>query len=440
MRRAAFIGSLVAALTAALAPAGAAADTASKLAGFPTPPGCDAQPLSAITTGAFCTRALLVTATSGGSFTVTDGTTTRTGSLSGGAPAWYNGYGWSLGPLTAGQVVTLWGNVDPAGGNLEVTRWIERTHGSPSISGRFSARHPYRLYTALDISQGHVPENRMVWTLAMSFLDLPQTHEIGGDGDVHVQTMLPCPAAGVTTETVPELLGYVDSPYLLPPVSDPTGDAAKQEMRQAPPIGVPIVILGATRWDSGYGWWELHPIRAWRFPTPAELRWAAAQCRQAPQPQLDTTSIDFPIPYGAPSCGESPVEGDQLAPLTDALGFKPCGPVCSVSATAIGQPETLSPAGLCAEEGVTPIVDQSQLNGRPAPIPTSVSPPGAAAPGAGEADGGIDEHENMPQVFGSPGFIAQIAHAYCTQPLPRADPQGDPFSACRRRDAPVRGG
>jgi hypothetical protein len=211
-------------------------------------------------------------------------------------------------------------------------------------------------------------------------------------------------------------------------------------MRQAPPIGVPIVILGGTRYDPGYGWWEIHPIRAWRFPTAGELRWAAAQCRQAPEPQLDTTSIDFPIPYGAPSCGESPVEGDQLAPVTSALGFKPCGPVCSVSATAIGQTETLSPADLCAEEGVTPIVDHSQLNGRPAPIPTSAGVPDTGAPDAEETDGGIDEHENVSGLFGSPGFISQIAHAYCAQPLPRAGHQGDPFSACRDRDAPVRGG
>jgi hypothetical protein len=36
-------------------------------------------------------------------------------------------------------------------------------------------------------------------------------------------------------------------------------------------------------------------------------------------------------------------------------------------------------------------------------------------------------------VFGSAGFIAQIARAYCGQPLPRADRQGDPLSACRGR-------
>ncbi len=422
---------LLACLLAA-APA-AASGVASKLARFPAPPGCDPQPLAAISTGSFCTKALLVTATSGGGFTVSDGVSTRTGSISGGAPAWYNGYGWSLGPMTAGQVVTLWGNVDPSSGSLEVTRWIERTHGTPRLSGRFTPRQPYHVYPALDIAQGRVPENRMVWTLAVPFLELPQTHEIGGDGDVHVQTMLPCPAAGVTTETVPELLGYVDSPYLLPPVPDPTDDAAKQEMRQAPPIGVPVMILGATRWDPGYGWWELHPVRSWRFPTAAELHWAALQCASNPTPQLNTSSLDFPIPYGAPSCGQSPVEGDQLAPLTDALGFKPCGPVCSVSATALNRAETLSPAALCAEEGIRPIVDRSQLGGSPAPIPTSVTLPPSGLPAETGDDGGIDEHENVPAVFGSSGFIAKVARAYCTQPLPRADHQGDPFSACRHR-------
>jgi hypothetical protein len=429
MRRSACLTLLISLLAAAPA---CARGIGHELARFPVAPGCDAKPLSGIVSGSFCTQALLVTTTSGGSFTVTDGTTTRGGSISGGAPAWYNGYGWSLGPLTAGQVVTLWGNVDPASGTLEVTRWIERTHGTPRLTGRFSSARPYRLYTALDIAAGRVPENRMVWTLVVPFLELPQTHEIGGDGDVHVQTMLPCPGAGVTTETVPELLGYVDSPYLLPPVADPTGDAAKQELRQVPPIGVPVVILGATRWDPGYGWWELHPIRAWRFPTREELRWTALQCAHNPTPQLDSSSIDFPIPYGAPSCGQSPVEGDQLAPFTTALGFKPCGQVCSVSASALNQRETLGPATLCAEEGIKPIVDRSQLDGSPAHIPTAVTIPTVGAPAA-EQGAGIQEHETLPAIFGSPGFIAQIARAYCAQRLPRADHQGDPFSACRHR-------
>src|SRR5436309_14310481 len=286
MRRGAVLLALLG--TLALASQPAAASVAHKLSHFPGPPGCQATPLAQITSGDFCTQALLVTFTSGGSFVVTDWTTTRSGQLSGGTPAWYNGTGWSLGPLTAGQVVTLWGQVDSCG-NLAVTRWLERTHGSPSVSPRFDPRNPYRLYTALDISRGRVPENRMVWSLVVPFLELPQTHEIGGDGDVHVQTMNPCPGAGLTTETVPELLGYVDSPYILPQVSDPTGDAAKQEMRQAPPVGVPVVMLGGTRWDPGYGWWELHPIRAWRFPTAGELAWAAQQCGRDPTPHLDAT-------------------------------------------------------------------------------------------------------------------------------------------------------
>jgi len=431
MRRLAEIIGVPLACLACAAPA--SASVASKLSRFPAPPGCDAVSLSQITSGEFCTQALLVTATSGDSITVTDGTVTRRGAISGGNPAWYNGYGWSLGPLTAGQVVTLWGQV-ASGGSLAVTRWIERTHGAPRVGGGFDAQRPYRLYTALDISQGRVPENRMVWSLVVPFLELPQTHEVGGDGDVHVQTMSPCPAAGVTTETVPELVGYVDSPYLLPPVADPTGDAAKQEMRQAPPLGVPVVILGGTRWDPGYGWWELHPIRAWRFPTAAELRWAAARCRRSPTPQLDTTSLGFPIPYGAPSCGQSPVYGDQLQPLTSQLGFRPCGPVCSVSATAVGQPETLAPDTLCQEEGIKPIVDRSPLSGSPAPIPQAVSLAAGAGRDRGqEQDAGAGEHENLPGYVASPAFIAAIARAYCSQPLPPAGHQGDPFSNCSHR-------
>ena len=426
MRRLTVLPALLA--TLALSSAPAAASVAKKLSRFPAPPGCQAGALAQINHADFCTQALLVAATSGGTFTVTDGTATRTGSISGGNPAWYNGYGWSLGPLTAGQVVTLWGHVDSTG-HLAVTRWLERTHGTASVNGRFSPGHPYGLYAALDIAQGRVPENRMVWSLVVPFLELPQTHEAGGDGDVHVQTMNPCPSAGVTTETVPELLGYVDSPYILPPVSDPTNDAAKQEMRQVPPIGVPVVMLGGTRWDPGYGWWELHPVRAWRFPTAAELASAAATCRRNRTPQINDTSLSFPVPYGAPSCGESPVAGDQLAPVTDALGFKPCGPVCSVSATALGQPETLTPATLCAEQGIKPIVDRSQLGGSPAPIPAGIRAP-AEIDGA---DAGPDEHENLPGYLRSPAFIASVARAYCAQPLPRANPQGDPFLSCRHR-------
>jgi hypothetical protein len=79
-------------------------------------------------------------------------------------------------------------------------------------------------------------------------------------------------------------------------------------------------------------------------PTGAELPWAASRCARNPALQLDTSSLVFPIPYGAPSCGKLPVEGDLLQPVTNAAGFKPCGPVCSVSAAALSQPETLMPA------------------------------------------------------------------------------------------------
>lgn len=417
---------------AAVATPASADELAAKLSRFPVPPGCDQVALAAATSGPFCIGALLVTATDNReTFTVTDGTTTRSGTIADGNPSWYNSYGWSLGPMTAGQVVTLWGTVDPADPSqtLHVTRWIERTHGSPALNGRLSSRHPYRIYTALDISSGRVPQHRMGWSLVVPFLELPQTHEIGGDGDVHVQTMLPCPAAGLTTETVPELLGYVDSPYLLPAYPDSTGDAAKQEMRQVPPIGVPIVVLGGARYDPGYGWWELHPVRAWRFPTATELRWAARQCGRNPRPHLDASSVAFPIPYGFPSCGEFPVEGSALAPVTDAAGYKPCQPVCEVTATALNEPETLSPASLCDAEGIEPIVTRSQVNGSPAPIPQSII---SVSGTSQEADAG-PERESIPAWLGSSTFIDRVARAYCAQPLPAAGHQGDPFSSCRHR-------
>jgi hypothetical protein len=414
----------------------ASADVAAQLQRFPPPPGCNPVALSAATGGSFCVNAVLVTSTdnaNGENFVITDGQVSRTGQISGGNPAWYNSYTWSLGPMTAGQVVTLWGTVNPGDSTqtLRVTRWVERTHGSPALDGRFGPRHPYRIYSALDISRGQVPQHRMVWSLVVPFLELPQTHEIGGDGDVHVQTMLPCPAAGLTTETVPELLGYIDSPYLLPAFPDPTGDAAKQELRQVPPIGVPIVALGGVRYDPGYGWWELHPVRAWRFPTAAELRWAAGQCASNPVPKVDTTSIAFPIPYGFPSCGEFPVEGSLFAPVTNAVGFKPCRPVCEVSATRLDQPETLSPAALCEAEGIRPAVTPSQVDGTASPFPGAGL---ALSSGAArdESDAG-HEQENVPPWMGSQTFITAVAQAYCRQPLPPAGDHGDPFSSCRRR-------
>jgi hypothetical protein len=389
----------------------AQAEAKPKPAAFPAPAGCDAVAL-ADAAGRFCVNSVLVTQTTGMSFTVTDHETTRDGRVA----AW----GWALGPLTAGQVVTLWGEVG-ADGALLVDRWIERTHAMPG--------KPYELATALDISRGRLPENRMAWSLVVPFVNLPQSREIDGDGDVHVQTMIPCPSAGLTTELVPPLISYVDSPYRLPgpPVGD-DGDPAKIEMREAPPVGTPIVVLGGTRYDTDYGWWELHPIRAWHFPTAEELRWAAGQCARDPLPHLDDQSLDFPVPFGAPSCGHSPVEGDTLRPLTDALGFEGCKPICKVVATALNRPETLE--GPC--DGIKPVVTRSQE-------PKKVKPPrrsvtrrsGMGTRTAIEPRAEGEEVEHINPAFASPGVISAAGRAYCAQPAPPAGTRGDPFAICR---------
>jgi hypothetical protein len=405
---------------------------------YPAPRGCDAEALADATGGDFCISAVLVTA-GGYGFTVTDGHQTRPARISGGSPSTYNSYSWSLGPPTAGQVVALWGTVDPSDPShtLQVTRWVDRTHGTPSIDGVRNKKHPYRLVSALDIDRGLVPENRMVWSLVVPFAELPQTREIGGDGDVHVQTLNPCPGAGLTTETVPELVGYVDSPYKLPTLPDPTDDAAKAEMGEVPPIGVPIVVLGGVRWDPGYGWYEIHPIRAWHFPTAAEIRWAAAKCAADPITHFNTHSLPFPIPYGFPSCGESPVEGDQLQPVTQTVGFQPCGAICHVDATAIDQPETLGPAGVCKAQGDRPIVTHSQLPANrtlgvpPASGAAGTQSSAAAAEGDSEAESEQFETESLPPQFTSPAYLDTVANAYCNQPLPAAGSRGDPFSSCR---------
>lgn len=268
----------------------------------------------------------------------------------------------------------------------------------------------------------------MAWSLVVPFVELPQSREIEGDGDVHVQTMVPCPSAGLTTELVPPLISYVDSPYRLPgPLVGDDGDPAKIEMREAPPTGAPIVVLGGTRYDTDYGWWELHPIRAWHFATADELRWAAEQCAQDPQPHLDEHSLNFPVPFGAPSCGHSPVEGDTLRPLTDALGFEGCKPVCQVVATALDEPETLD--GQCA--GIDPIVTRSQ---EPARLKGGHGAHGHKAasnkrPARAE---GEDEGEHIESAFASPTVIRAAGDAYCAQARPPAGNRGDPFSVCRR--------
>jgi hypothetical protein len=216
----------------------------------------------------------------------------------------------------------------------------------------------------------------MVWVAASAFLVDPQTRATGGDGDIHVQTMTDCPAAGVTTENTPPLRGYVDHP----PVpglssSNDMSDDAVNHLADAPPVGVPVMILGATRYDYGFGWWELHPIRAWRLLTPAETAQLAADCAADPLPHLDGTA-PTPVPFGVPPCTDGSEFGNP-----GGL-FNLCRPQCYVAHTAIAQPETL--AGLCA--GIEPQVTPSQAGLSEAGVGAARSSPPAPR-GNGRARG-----------------------------------------------------
>ena len=208
------------------------------------PPGCAATPLRAVAPSAaqLCVSHVLVTQDTDAReqntslFTVTD----HRVSLNATVPNW-----WPSGGPVAGMVVTLWGRLDPVAGVFRVDRWIDHTHGSgPAPDG------PYPLVSALDVASGRVPEHRMVWIATSVFLIDPQQPPAGNDGDIHVQTADGCPAAGVTTENTPPLRGYVDHPALpgLSSSSD-TSDPPSNHLADAPPIGVPVMILGATRYD-----------------------------------------------------------------------------------------------------------------------------------------------------------------------------------------------
>jgi hypothetical protein len=293
-------------------------------------PGCSAVPLAKAATAnsTVCVHAALVTETTNAqeqnvtTFTVEQGSDTLTARI---------GHWWPQGPPTAGMVVTMWGQ--PDGGTFRVDRWIETTHGT----GPYPAG-PYRLERLVDVSSGRIPEHRMVWVRAVTFLLDPQN---GGDGDIHVQTLSPCPAAGLTTETTPPLRGYVDHPKVPGLVSSTReDDAPSSHLADAPPLGVPVMILGATRYDYGFGWWELHPIRAWRFLTAKELLAQARECAADPVPHIDRTGPSvaghhLPIPFGVPPC----TDGSEFG--TNPF-FTGCPPQCYVTHTAIGQPEQLS--------------------------------------------------------------------------------------------------
>lgn len=297
------------------------------------PPGCSPVSLGQASGAGVCVDGLLVTASSGGTFEVTDHVVTRAAAVDG----W-----WDLGTPAAGQVVTVWGDIG-ADGTITVTRWIERTHGTGSAPGG-----PYRRARLVDVAAGREPENRMVWVLGQTFLNYPQ---YDGDGDVHIQIMSPCPAAGLTTESTPQMRGYVDRPARDAGLSGtPLGGSLTEDAVFDPPLGVPVMILGAARYDYDYGWWELHPIRAWHVATPEELAAAAGDCGGDPVPRLDTLSNGWPAPYGVPACGHLPV-GDLPVP-----GFKECVPICRITQTALGQPEKLE--GPCT--GIAPETSSSQ--------------------------------------------------------------------------------
>src|SRR5438067_2541501 len=122
------------------------------------------------------------------------------------------------------------------------------------------------------------------------------------------------------------------------------------------PSGGPQAGLVVTLWGKlGFGWYEIPPIRAWRYLTQAELPQQQADCAAAgPLPQLDqngpvVAGQAVPLPFGMPPC----TDGSEFG---NAPGYSMCGPVCYVSHTAIDQPETLG--GPCL--GITPIVTRSQ--------------------------------------------------------------------------------
>jgi hypothetical protein len=328
-----------------------------ELSGPSVPPPAGCQPVSPAeapgVSGTICIHRVLVTSTSNPSeqnatdFTVTD----HVGTLDATIANW-----WPQGPPEAGMVVTLWGHWTVSHPDrLVVDRWIDLAHGTgPSPDG------PYPVVSELDVSSGKVPNNRTVWVPAIAFALDPQDN---GDGDVHVQTFWPCSAAGLTTESTPALRGFVDHPALpgLTSSTD-TSDAPHNHLADDPPIGVPVMMLGQIRVDYGFGWYELHPIRAWRPMTAAEIAAAGSACAVDPAPHLGAgptyAGATVPVPFGVPPC----TDGSEFG---SPPGFGICSsPHCWVSATAIDRPEVL--AGPCGD--IPPVTLRSQ-EGLPERLP-----------------------------------------------------------------------
>jgi hypothetical protein len=328
---------LPALMIALIAPVAPPAQAALNGPTTPPPTGCTPVPLSRVAPlSAVCVHRVLVTEARNTEeqnhtlFTVTD----HSRSVQARVPNW-----WPSGAPVAGMVITMWGKL--TNGVFLVDRWLDLAHGTgPSPAG------PYGQTRLLDAASGRLPEHRMTWVRATTFLLDPQDT---GDGDIHVQTFSGCPSAGLTTETTPPMRGYVDHPASPGDTrSRDTSDGASNHLEDGPPVGVPVMILGATRYDYGFGWWEIHPIRAWRYLTPSEAADQAAECGGDPTPHLDP-SAPVPVPFGFPPC----TDGSEFG---NAPGFNSCGPQCYVARTVIDRPEEL--AGPCA--GITPIVARSQ--------------------------------------------------------------------------------
>jgi hypothetical protein len=405
----------------------------------PAPTGCTPKALAdaANANATVCVHRVLVTETSASAeqnrsvFTVTDHAATLTATV----PNW-----WPSGGPTAGMVITMWGKPGPDG-VFRVDRWLEQTHGSgPAPAG------PYKRELAVDIAAGRIPEHRMVWVATYVFLLDPQN---GGDGDIHVQTANACPGGGVTTETTPPMRGYVDHPAIpgMTGTTD-TSDEPSNHLDDAPPAGVPVMILGMTRYDYGFGWWELHPIRAWRFLTSAELDQLSAECAANPVPQLDD-SAPAPVPFGFPPC----TDGSEFG---NAPGYGACAPQCYVSHTAINQLETLT--GPC--EGKVPIVTLSQEAVPPEGTSTSPSeppsggnpPPGSGGSGSGGSgsggSGGSSGSGSGQPASGQPGAgekqwtdaLARVYDKDCKRLKSPRGHRGRPFRLCLLAMARLSGG
>ena len=360
------------------------------------PAGCTPTPLQSVAPSAaqLCVDRVLVTQDVDGHeqndsvFEVTDHHATLTATV----PNW-----WPSGGPVAGMVVTLWGHLvaGAQGPVFRVDRWIDHTHGSGPAPGG-----PYAQATAVDVSAGRLPEHRMVWVPTYAFLLDPQQGPSGGDGDIHVQTANACPAGGLTTENTPPLRGYVDHPALpgLTSSTD-TKDQPSNHLADAPPVGVPVMILGATRYDYGMGWWELHPIRAWRFLTAAEAQQLAAECAANPVPQLNS-SAPVPVPFGVPAC----TDGSEFG---NPPGFAVCPSQCYVAKTVIDRPEQL--AGPCV--GIKPVVtpDQEAMSQAGA-ASTTASPPGDSGAGGSGSGGGSGSSGGVtPGAGGGAGSSGQRA-------------------------------